>query len=144
MDTFVPTKYQSPLIIDSDAIKTSPITFQCFEPFGRRGSQILQTMGTIQGIQFTQGNSHNFGRKAAYARCFPSVKQVFRRGIPKGTNRHREIIMLTRYPCKTSTMTNIRRGHSLSRRENRLLRSVWCHFLVHGKVNIFHQRKNDS
>jgi hypothetical protein len=35
MNTFIPTKYQSPLIVDSDAMKTSQITFQRFEPIGR-------------------------------------------------------------------------------------------------------------
>jgi len=58
MDTFIPTKYQAPLIIDSDTMETSQITFQRFEPIGRWGLQIIQTMSAIQDIQFPQGNSH--------------------------------------------------------------------------------------
>ena len=52
MDTFIPTKYQSPLIIDSDAMITSQITFQRFEPIRWQRPQIIQTMGTIQNIHF--------------------------------------------------------------------------------------------
>jgi hypothetical protein len=46
MGTFIPTKYQSPLIIDSDAMKTSQITLQCF------GLQIFVKHFSIVGTDF--------------------------------------------------------------------------------------------
>ena len=108
MNTLLPTKYQSRLIIDSDAMKTSQITFQRFEPIGGWGPLIVQTVSAIQNIQFTQGNSDNFGREASHTRCFPSMKQIFRRCIPKGENCHNKILTLTRHPCKGLSIYRIK------------------------------------
>ena len=66
MNTFIPTKYQSPLIIDTNAIETSQVTFQHFKPIGWRGFQIVQTMSAVQNVQFSQGSPHQIGRKAPH------------------------------------------------------------------------------
>jgi len=58
----LPTKADSPSVIDPDAVLPCTIADKLLELVSRRGSQIIQGIGRIQEQQFSQGSSLDIGR----------------------------------------------------------------------------------
>jgi hypothetical protein len=69
---FAPSKANSPLVVDPDAVLALPVAAQSFEPISWHGSQILQHFGVIQHAQLSPRHRGNIGEFAMFA-----VKKLF-------------------------------------------------------------------
>ena len=58
-----PYKTDAPLIVNANAVLPFSIVFQCFEPIGRRNSQVIQHLRFVQHEQFSQSDLLNFARQ---------------------------------------------------------------------------------
>jgi hypothetical protein len=54
---FVPDKANPPLVVDSNAVLSLPITFQRLQAISRRGSQVTEFNGRIQLAQLPKRHS---------------------------------------------------------------------------------------
>lgn len=79
----LPPKYNSPLGINSNTMKTFVITPQCFQPVAGWWSQIIKRSGGIQNIKFIRGGFKNLGRKFSDLAACNAMKQVWRCFISK-------------------------------------------------------------
>lgn len=69
----VPAEADAPLVVDADAVLTTPIAFQRFQPIGRRDTQILETGSGIEHAQLASGNRLDIGRQPARALATPDL-----------------------------------------------------------------------
>jgi hypothetical protein len=68
---FSPNKAETPLIVDPDAVLSSSIAVQQFQPISRRSSQVPQLHGAIQLPELSTGNLLD---SAKAANRLPTVK----------------------------------------------------------------------
>jgi len=73
----IPTKGQSPLIVDPDAEEAIQVAFERFQPVAWRHLQICQAVGGIQDIQFAQRGAANVGWKPRCSVRWPVVIEIF-------------------------------------------------------------------
>ena len=69
-----PSKYDSPLIVDSNRMKAPPISLQTLEPVARRGPKIPQVRGLVQILQFPSGRTMQIGRKRTRCLRLPVIE----------------------------------------------------------------------
>lgn len=69
----LPAEADAPLIVDADAVLTTPIAFQRFQPIGRRDTQILETGSGIEHAQLASGDRLDIGRQPARALTTPNL-----------------------------------------------------------------------
>jgi hypothetical protein len=61
--TLMPAETNTPLVVDTDAVLTPPVTFQTLQPIPRWRQQVAQILGFRQVTQFTPGGSLNVRRQ---------------------------------------------------------------------------------
>jgi hypothetical protein len=61
-----PTKNDSPLVVNPDAVKTLEFTFESFEPISGWGCQITQCFGIIQNVELSGSDSLDTGPPNAF------------------------------------------------------------------------------
>ena len=59
--TMFPFKTNSPLIVNSNAVLTFPVTAQFFKSICRRDSQIIDVNGVVNHTKFSQSHLLNIG-----------------------------------------------------------------------------------
>jgi len=52
-----PDKADTPLVIDANAVLSSSVSFESFQPVTRRGSQKAKRVGAIEQLQLALGDS---------------------------------------------------------------------------------------
>ena len=50
-----PMKHNTPLVVNADAMKTSPLSSQPLEPVTRRRPKVVETHGIIEHIELARG-----------------------------------------------------------------------------------------
>ena len=81
-----PTENDSILIIDADAVKALPVSFQGFQVVSRRGAQVDESMRSGQHIQLAQCSRDDVGRKTPRPRAWTAMIEVFGVGVAKREN----------------------------------------------------------
>jgi hypothetical protein len=68
--TAMPSKYETPLIIDADRIKTSPLALERFKSITGRDTQITQLRCVMQGLfNESDDDDHGDSQWADVAQC---------------------------------------------------------------------------
>ena len=86
-------------LIDSNAVETREITFQCFQTIAWRRFQIFQRRDSIENIQFVQGHIFYPNRYFSWATTWNTVIKIWCCPISK-SNYHEQKLIDSRYPCK--------------------------------------------
>ena len=73
----IPTKDQSPLIVDPNAEESVQVAFEWFQPIAWRHLQIRQTLRSVENIQFAQSGAANVGWKPRCSMRWPVVIEIF-------------------------------------------------------------------
>lgn len=77
---FVPNKADAPLIVDSDAVLTRPVSSQQLQSVSRRGGQVAQLLSLVKLAQFALRYALNVLRQMP---CEPAMKQGFGLAVGK-------------------------------------------------------------
>lgn len=77
----LPTKDDSPLGIDPNAVGAAQVTLQRLKPVPGRPPEIVEFSGGVQEVELQEHLDHEHGRKATGARGLPTVKQILRGAI---------------------------------------------------------------
>jgi hypothetical protein len=59
-----PPEADAPLLVDADTVLAASVAFECFQPVGRRNSQIIHGGGLADHCKFVQGSLLNVGGDA--------------------------------------------------------------------------------
>jgi hypothetical protein len=79
-----PTEYETPLIIDTDAVVTFQIALESLQAIARRSAQVYQGVCSGEHIQLTQGGWDDIGRDAPHPVRRSPVIKVFGCQIAEG------------------------------------------------------------
>ena len=82
--TPAPPEDDSPLVVNSNAVKTYEVAAQVLQPVARRASQILNLVCCIQDVQFSQNLPANVVGEFPNSAGWPPVKKILGRSVPKG------------------------------------------------------------
>jgi hypothetical protein len=74
----VPTKDDSPLLVDADAVVAGPVSSHRLEPVARRGSEIPEFVGSVDRVQLAQGNGPQIAWEPRCSAAPDPVVEVFR------------------------------------------------------------------
>jgi hypothetical protein len=66
-----PPETNTPLLVDADAVGTSPVSLELLEPVPRRHPQIIERLGGIENEQLSQSGTLNILGELARAPSLP-------------------------------------------------------------------------
>lgn len=99
----LPTKYNPPLNVDSNAVKACIATPQRLQAIARRRAQIIKRLGGVQDIEFVNRRIKNLRRQAPNFATGDTVKQVGGGPIAERLD-HRAKSMDSRNPCNAGVI----------------------------------------
>jgi len=124
----LPLEADSPLIIDSDAVLPFPVVLQLFEAIARRDSEVIETDGSVDLKEFSQGHPVDFRRQ--FFRAAP-IENRFRFPASEAEN-HRGLSWLLTY-----TVNITRDGNSVNEFRFREVFSVGFRRFTVGRGKVF-------
>ena len=93
-----PTKDDTPLSVDTDAVKPRPLTVERLEPIARRSSKITEVVSCVEGIQLSQGDGSQIAGQAKGSTGSDPVVEILCTSVAERGD-HPERIPIARYPC---------------------------------------------
>ena len=68
-ETGRPTKEDSPLIVDPDAVESTQIASKCLEAIAGRGSQVIEVVSGIEDVELVQDDPEQILGESTNAGC---------------------------------------------------------------------------
>ena len=96
---FDPAKDDAPLVIDPDAVKTTPVAEKRLKPVTRRRAKVVDTPGRVDHIEFSPGHRGDGWRKAADTTASNAVIEVSGGLVAERSDQSTVILPIAWNPC---------------------------------------------
>jgi len=94
-----PTKDDTPLIVDPDAVEPAKVTAEGLQPVARRRTKVREDVSRIDHVELPKRGRPNVGRERPSAARSRTVVEI-RGGLVAERGDHGRTLPDARYPCK--------------------------------------------